>query len=140
MAAVDLWLLGSERMPISVNSTRPGIGSAKRWRGSKSTKEKWAEAEIHRVAGEIALRSPVPDAARAQSYFTTALAIARRRQAKSWELRSATSYARLMRDQGRVRRSLRSARAGLRLVYRGLRHQGPEGGQGAARTNWPNRH
>ena len=90
-------------MPTSVNSTRLGIGSAKRWRGSNSTKEKWAEAEIHRVAGEIALRSPVPDAARAESYFTAALAIARRQQAKSWELRSATSYARLMREQGRVR-------------------------------------
>jgi predicted ATPase len=68
-----------------------------------SSKEKWAEAEIHRVAGEIALRSPVPDAARAESYFSTALAIARRQQAKSWELRTATRYARLMRDQGRVR-------------------------------------
>jgi predicted ATPase len=69
----------------------------------ESTKEKWAEAEIHRVAGEIALRSPVPHTARAESHFTAALAIARRQQAKSWELRTATSYARLMRDQGRVR-------------------------------------
>src|SRR5262249_51866435 len=80
----------------------------RRWIGEAlarvgSTKEKWAEAEIHRVAGEIALRAPVPDAARAESYFTAALAIARRQQAKSWELRAATSYARLMRDQGRVR-------------------------------------
>jgi class 3 adenylate cyclase/predicted ATPase len=79
-----------------------------RWIGEamaqvESTKEKWAEAEIHRVAGEIALRSPVPDAARAVSHFTAALAIARQQQAKSWELRTATSYARLMRDQGRVR-------------------------------------
>jgi class 3 adenylate cyclase/predicted ATPase len=69
----------------------------------ESTKEKWAEAEIQRVAGEIALRSPVPATARAESHFTTALAIARRQQAKSWELRTATSYARLMRDQGRAR-------------------------------------
>jgi predicted ATPase len=69
----------------------------------ESTKEKWAEAEIHRIAGEIALRSPSPDAARAESYFTAALAIARRQQAKSWELRAATSYARLIREQGRVR-------------------------------------
>jgi predicted ATPase len=79
-----------------------------RWIGEatatvESTKDKWAEGEIHRVAGEIALRSPVPDAARAESYFTAALAIARRQQAKSWELRAATSYARLMRDQGRQR-------------------------------------
>ena len=69
---------------------------------AQSTKEKWAEAEIHRAAGEIALCAPVPDVARAESYFTAALAIARRQQAKSWELRTATSYARLMRDQGRV--------------------------------------
>ena len=69
---------------------------------AESTKEKWAEAEIHRVAGEIALCSPVPDAARAESCFTAALAIARRQQAKSWELRAATSYTRLMRNQGRV--------------------------------------
>jgi predicted ATPase len=79
-----------------------------RWIGeatarAESTKEKWAEAEIHRVVGEIALRSPVPDTARAESCFTAALAIARRQQAKSWELRTATSWARLMRDQGRVR-------------------------------------
>jgi class 3 adenylate cyclase/predicted ATPase len=68
----------------------------------EATKEKWAEAEIHRVAGKIALRLPVPDAARAVSHFNTALAIARRQLAKSWELRTATSYARLLRDQGRV--------------------------------------
>jgi predicted ATPase len=69
----------------------------------EATKEKWAEAEIHRVAGEIAIRSPVLDIATAESHFNTSLAIARRQQAKSWELRAATSYARLMRDQGRVR-------------------------------------
>jgi predicted ATPase len=45
----------------------------------------------------------LPDAARAESHFNTSLAIARRQQAKSWELRAATSYARLMHDQGRVR-------------------------------------
>ena len=81
---------------------------ARHWIGEamarvESTKEKWAEAEIQRVAGEIALCSPVPDAARAVSYFTAALVIARRQQAKSWELRAATSYARLMRDQGHAR-------------------------------------
>jgi predicted ATPase len=68
-----------------------------------STKEQWAEAEIHRIAGKIALSSPVPDPTRAESYFSDALAIARRQQAKSWELRTATSYARLMRKKGRVR-------------------------------------
>ena len=44
----------------------------------------------------------MPDAAKAESYFETALAIARRQQAKSWELRAAISCAQLMRDQGQV--------------------------------------
>jgi predicted ATPase len=65
------------------------------------TKEKWWEAEINRVAGEIALKSPEPDAAKAEEYFDRALVIARQQQAKSWELRAATSMARLWRDQGK---------------------------------------
>ena len=71
----------------------------------ETTKEKWCEAEIHRVAGEIALMSPEPDAAKAQAYFERALAIAREQQAKSWELRAATSLARLWRDQKQAHRS-----------------------------------
>jgi hypothetical protein len=56
----------------------------------RSSKEKWAEAEIHRVAGEIAMRSPAPDAARAESHFTAALAIARRRNPGSCAPRPTT--------------------------------------------------
>jgi predicted ATPase len=67
----------------------------------ETTKEKWCEAEVHRTAGEIALKSPVPDAAKAKAYFTRALAIARAQQAKSWGLRAAMSMARLWRDQGK---------------------------------------
>ena len=67
----------------------------------ETTKERWIEAEVHRVAGEIALMSPEPDAMKAQSYFERALAVARQQQAKSWELRAATSMARLWRDQGK---------------------------------------
>jgi predicted ATPase len=67
----------------------------------ETTKEKWCEAEVHRVAGEIALKSPEPDAAKAQAYFERALTVARAQQAKSWELRAATSLARLWRDQGK---------------------------------------
>ena len=67
----------------------------------ETTKEKWFEAEIHRVAGEIALMSPEPDAAKAEAYFERALAVARKQQAKSWELRAAMSMARLWRDQGK---------------------------------------
>ena len=65
------------------------------------SKEKWCEAEVHRIAGEIALKSPAPDAAKAEAYFERALAVARQQQAKSWELRAAMSMARLWRDQGK---------------------------------------
>jgi len=66
-----------------------------------TTKESWFEAEANRTAGEIALKSPEPDAAKAETYFERALAIARKQQAKSWELRAAMSMARLWRDQGK---------------------------------------
>jgi predicted ATPase len=68
----------------------------------ETTKEKWCEAEVHRVAGEIALMSPERDAAKAGACFDRALAVARQQQAKSWELRTATSMARLWRDQGKL--------------------------------------
>ncbi len=67
----------------------------------ETTKEKWFEAEVNRIAGEIALKSPEADAARAKKYFERALTVARQQQAKSWELRAAMSVARLWRDQGK---------------------------------------
>jgi predicted ATPase len=65
------------------------------------SKEKWCEAEVHRIAGEVALKSPQPDAAKAEKYFNRALVIARQQQAKAWELRAAMSLGRLWRDQGK---------------------------------------
>jgi predicted ATPase len=67
----------------------------------ETTKEKWCEAEVHRVAGEIALLSQEPDTAKAEAYLERALAVARKQQTKSWELRAAMSMARLWRDQGK---------------------------------------
>ena len=67
----------------------------------ETTKERWYEAEVHRIAGEIALLSPERDGAKAEAYFERALAVARKQQAKSWELRAAMCLARLWRDQGR---------------------------------------
>jgi class 3 adenylate cyclase/predicted ATPase len=69
--------------------------------GMETTKEKWWEAEVHRVAGEIELKLPDPDATKAQACFERALAVAREQQAKSWELRAAMSMARLWRVQGK---------------------------------------
>ena len=59
------------------------------------------KAEVHRIAGEIALKSLAPDPEKAEACFDRALAVARQQQAKSWELRAAMSMARLWRDQGK---------------------------------------
>src|SRR5262249_35827817 len=71
----------------------------------EKTKERWWEAEVHRTAGEIALKSPKPEAGKGETYFERALAVARQQQAKSWELRASMSLARLWRDQGKVRQA-----------------------------------
>ena len=71
----------------------------------ETTKETWFEAEVHRMAGEGALKSPEPDTAKAEDYFERALAVARQQQAKSWELRAAMSLARLWRDQGKAQQA-----------------------------------
>ena len=68
---------------------------------AETTKERWFQAEVHRFAGEIALKSSQPDAAKAEGYFERALTVARQQQAKSWELRAAMSLARLWRSQGK---------------------------------------
>ena len=54
---------------------------------------------------EIALGSPAGDLLKAQAYFERALALAQQQQAKSWELRAATSLARLWRSQGKVQQA-----------------------------------
>jgi predicted ATPase len=56
-----------------------------------TTRETWCEAEVNRLAGEIALKSPERDLVKAQDYFERALDIARQQQAKSWELRATMS-------------------------------------------------
>jgi predicted ATPase len=68
---------------------------------TETSGERWCEAEINRIAGEIALKSPERDAVKAEAYFERALTIACQQQAKSWELRAAMSMARLWRDQGK---------------------------------------
>jgi hypothetical protein len=74
------------------------------------------EAELHRAAAEVALMSPEPDAAKAEAHFERALAVSRLQQAKSWELRAATSMVRL-RGRGKPRQA-RTARSGLRVGNR----------------------
>jgi predicted ATPase len=72
---------------------------------AETTQERWCDAEINRVAGEIALKSPEAGPPKAEEYFERALTIARQQQAKSWELCAAISMARLWRDQGKVQQA-----------------------------------
>jgi predicted ATPase len=58
-------------------------------------------AEAYRLQGVLLLRQTAPDPTHAEICFQQALAIARRQQAKSWELRAATSLSRLWQQQGK---------------------------------------
>jgi class 3 adenylate cyclase/predicted ATPase len=66
------------------------------------TGERNAEAEVHRVKGELLLTLSPPDRLEAEAAFREALDVARRQSAKFWELRTATSLARLWQEQGRT--------------------------------------
>ena len=69
----------------------------------KQHEEHWWEAEIYRIRGVLLLRQAVPQPEEAEACFQQALAIARRQQAKSLELRAAVSLARLWQQQGKRR-------------------------------------
>ena len=69
---------------------------------SERSEERWAIAELLRIKGELVLLQGAPGASiAAEGLFRQALDWARRQGALSWELRSATSLARLWRGQGR---------------------------------------
>jgi predicted ATPase len=71
---------------------------------SERTEARWCVAELLRIKGELLLLAGAPNAAAAaEDHFWQALDWARRQDALSWELRAATSLARLERDQGRSR-------------------------------------
>jgi predicted ATPase len=78
------------------------------------TEERWCFPELLRIQGDITRRVSGPDATQlATDLYMRALDWARRQSALSWELRAATSLARLWRDQDRVT----EARALLGSVY-----------------------
>jgi predicted ATPase len=66
-----------------------------------TTEERWWEAELHRLEGELLLALSTDHAAQAETCFHQALDIARRQQAKSLELRAAMSLSRLWQQQGK---------------------------------------
>ena len=66
-----------------------------------TTEVRYSAAELYRLKGALLLQQAVPDAAQAEACFHQALDVAREQQAKSWELRAATSLARLWQSQGK---------------------------------------
>src|SRR5262245_25462639 len=61
----------------------------------------WSEAEVARLQGELRLQLASPEVSQAEACFRQALEVARRQQAKAFELRAALSLARLWQQQGR---------------------------------------
>ena len=67
----------------------------------ETTGEHRVEAKLHCLFGELLLQQAVPEVLAAEARFQQALTIARRQQAKAWELRTATSLSRLWQQQGK---------------------------------------
>jgi class 3 adenylate cyclase/predicted ATPase len=66
---------------------------------AETTGERWYESEIYRLKGELLLQQNSDNEAEAEHCFHRALEIAQSQQAKSFELRTATSLARLWQQQ-----------------------------------------
>jgi tetratricopeptide (TPR) repeat protein len=75
--------------------------------------DRLAEAEVHRLKGQLLLAQDSSNAARAETTFRTAITIARGQKARSWELRATVKLARLLRDTNRGD----EARAMLAEIY-----------------------
>jgi predicted ATPase len=67
----------------------------------EETEARICDAELHRLHGELLFASKESDGRRAEASFRKAVSIARGQDAKSWELRAATSFARLLARQGK---------------------------------------
>jgi len=63
--------------------------------------ERWGEAELHRIRGDLLLTRGTHEAQRAEASYRTALDLATAQCARSYRLRAATSLALLWRAQGR---------------------------------------
>jgi predicted ATPase/DNA-binding winged helix-turn-helix (wHTH) protein len=101
-------LAGAGRVAEGLASINEVLARASR------NEELWCFAELLRIKGSLVLDEGAPSAtAVAEDHFLEALDLARQQGALSWELRSATSLARLWRDQGRHE----AARALLAPVY-----------------------
>ena len=77
-------------------------------------------AEAHRLQGVLLQQQSVLETAQAEACLQQALTIARRQQAKSWELRAAMSLSAPVAAPGQAHRGARPPGPHLRLVHRGL--------------------
>jgi tetratricopeptide (TPR) repeat protein len=66
---------------------------------AEEREERWCQAETVRLTGDVVVA--MGDHAGAEASYREAIAIAQQQNAKLWELRAATSLARLWRDQGK---------------------------------------
>ena len=67
----------------------------------EQTGERWFDAEVHRVRGELLLKQRRPDVAAAEAAFMRAIQIARSQQTRIFELRASLSLAKLYQTTGR---------------------------------------
>ena len=85
-----------------VGQTQDGLAAlADAMSATDETGDRWWEAELYRLKGELQLAPSVDQHVAAETCFHQALDIARRQQAKSLELRAAMSLSRLWQQQGK---------------------------------------
>ena len=99
------------------------------------TEERFYEAELYRIKGELTLQQsrcqgskskstgPTPDPrpqGEAEACFLKAIEVARKQQAKSLELRAVMSLSRLWQSQSKKYEARQDTSGDLRLVHRGI--------------------
>ena len=101
-AVAGIWKLSLAEAYAKLGRPEEGLAAiAESLDPMERTGLRFLEAELYRIKGELILLQ-APGAARAaESAFRQAVASARRQGAKSWELRAATSLARLLKAQGK---------------------------------------
>ena len=94
-------VLWAETLQVSGDTEGALGGIAEGLAFVRDTEERYAEAELYRLKGKLTLQQS-RDVEEAETCFLQAIDIARSQQAKSWELRAATSLARLWQGQGKT--------------------------------------
>ena len=92
---VDRFQEGAERATEGLTLLAEALAQAHK------AEEAWTEPELHRLKGELLLSLSADNHAEAEGCLYQALAVARHQQAKSLELRAATSLSRLWQQQGK---------------------------------------